>query len=344
MLRLPQFRLRRATTVAEAASVLANEPGLTRIVAGGTDLFPNLKRRHQRADTVLSLRAVKELYGVRGATGGELRIGAMTTLTAAARDERIRQTQPMLWRALMSISSPILRNTGTIGGNLCLDTRCTYYNQNEEWRQSIDYCMKAEGKTCWVAPSSPRCWAISASDSAPLLCAMGARVRLVSARGGERVIEAYDLFRDDGMQYLQKAPEEILTEVILPAPDGQRTSHWKLRRRGSIDYSVLTVGAAVWVDSAGIVTRANVHLGAVNSYPSRAEEVGAFLAGKPLNAETIAQAAPLARRGATPMDNTDFLARWRGHMVERYVEAALREVAGLDPGAMLPRHSMDIAG
>lgn len=343
MLRLPQFKLRQAASVAEAASVLASEPGVTRLVAGGTDLFPNLKRRHQQADTVLSLRGVKDLHGVHGKNGGELRIGAMTTLTAAARDERIRDTHPMLWRALVSISSPILRNTGTIGGNLCLDTRCTYYNQNEEWRQSIDYCMKAEGSTCWVAPSSPRCWAISASDSAPLLSAMGARVKLVSHRG-ERVIDVYDLFRDDGMEYLHKRPDEILTEVILPAPDGHRSSHWKLRRRGSIDYSVLTVGAAVWTDGNGVVTRANVHLGAVNSYPSRAQEVGTSLVGKPLTAETIAQAAPLARRNATPMDNTDFLARWRGHMVERYVEAALREIAGLDPGAMTPKHAMGVAG
>lgn len=342
MLRLPTFQFRMPGTVAEAASVLANESGETRIVAGGTDLLPNLKRRHQSADTVVSLRRVEELFGVRGESGGELTIGAMTTLTQAARDERIQQMHPMLWRALISISSPILRNTGTLGGNLCLDTRCTYYNQNEEWRQSIDYCMKAEGETCWVAPSSPRCWAISASDSAPLLSAVGAKVKLVSTQG-ERVIDAYDLFRDDGIEYLHKRPDEILTEVILPVPDGYRSSHWKLRRRGSIDYSVLTVGAAVWADDGGTVTRANIHLGAVNSYPSRAAAVGDFLVGKKLTEETIAEAAKLSRKDSTPMDNTDFLARWRGHMVVKYVEAALREIAGFDPGVRKPQHAMDVA-
>lgn len=342
MLRLPEFQLRLPTTVADAARALSEDPANTRIVAGGTDLYPNLKRRHQSANTLVSLARVGEVRGIEGGAGEEVRVGAMTTLTQLCRDDRIRTLYPSLWRAVASISSPLLRNTGTIGGNLCLDTRCTYYNQNEEWRRSISYCMKAEGETCWVAPSSPRCWAISASDSAPLLSAIGARVKLVSAEG-EQMVEVRDLFRDDGIDYLSKRPDEILTEVVLPPATGYRASHWKLRRRGSIDYSVLTVGAAVWTDEGGVVTDARVHLGAVNSFPSAAQECAEFLIGKPLTAENITEAAGLAKRDATPMDNTDFLARWRGHMVIRYVEAALREIAGLDPGVQRPRHAMEVA-
>lgn len=352
MLRLPKFRFHQAASVGEAARMLAGEGaaegGLVRLVAGGTDLWPNLKRRHQKADVVVGLGRVAALAGVENGHlhGGETRLGAMTTLSAAAHHPLVRGRYPALSRALDSISAPVLRNMGTVGGNLCLDTRCTYYNQNEEWRQSISYCMKAEGTVCWVAPGSPRCWAISASDSAPMLCALGARVKLVSA-AGERVIPVEQLFRDDGMDYLAKRPEEILTDVFLPADatapsaaeaKGCASAFWKLRRRGSIDFAVLTAACAVWTDGAGIVTRARVFLGAVASYPTPALATAEALVGKPLTAETIAAAAGLARRDATPMDNTDFAAPWRGQMVAKYVEAALRECAGLPTERLAPRH------
>jgi 4-hydroxybenzoyl-CoA reductase subunit beta len=223
-----------------------------------------------------------------------------------------------------------------------VDTRCTYYNQPEDWRRAIDYCMKAEGTVCWVAPSSPRCWAHSASDSAPMLAALGARARLVSA-AGERVVDLADLYRDDGIDYLAKGPEEIIVEVLLPATSdagGCRSSFWKLRRRGSIDFAVLSVAAAVWTDDGGTVTDARVVLGAVGSQPAPATATAEALIGHPLDAEILRHAASLARRDATPMDNTDFQAQWRGAMVPRYVEAALRECAGLPVERPLPRHTM----
>jgi 4-hydroxybenzoyl-CoA reductase subunit beta len=232
---------------------------------------------------------------------------------------------------------------GTIGGNVCVDTRCTYYNQTEEWRRSIDYCMKEQGSVCWVAPSSPRCWAHSASDSAPMLAALGARVRLVSA-AGERELALADLYRDDGIDYLNKRPEEILTAIELPAESaaGQcRSSFWKLRRRGSIDFAVLSAAAAVWTDDGGRVTAARVVLGAVASHPVAATATAEALVGGELTAERIAAAAKLARKHATPMDNTDFQAQWRGAVVVKYVEAALRECAGLPVERLAPKHGMD---
>ena len=242
---------------------------------------------------------------------------------------------------MQSISSPPLRNMGTIGGNLCVDTRCTYYNQTEEWRRSIDYCMKAEGEICWVATSSPRCWAHTATDSAPMACALGAKVKLVS-KEGERVIPIDDLYRDDGIQYLAKRPDEILTGLYLPADataDRCRSAFWKLRRRGSIDFAVLSAAAAVWTAPDGTVEKARIYLGAVSSRPLAAQESADFLIGKKLDRETIAQAAKLTRKVATPMDNTDFQTQWRGTMVQRYTEAALCEVAGLDPGRLAPKHA-----
>src|SRR4029079_6895286 len=182
------------------------------------------------------------------------------------------------------ISSPPLRHMGTLGGNLCLDTRCTYYDQTEEWRRSIGYCLKEEGTVCWVAPGSERCLAHAASDSAPMLSALGARVTLVS-QAGERAIPVEALYRDDGIRYLAKRPDEILTGVLLPKESDAlacRSSFWKLRRRGSIDFAVLSAAAAVWTAPTGEVLKARIYLGAVASAPLAAEEAAQSLLGKPL--------------------------------------------------------------
>ena len=310
----------------------AAEGASVRLVAGGTDLYPNMKRRHQKAATVISLARVAELRGIHVPTGvGELRIGAMETLTAVERSAAVRERYPALVRAVGWISSPVLRKMGTIGGNLCLDTRCTYYNQNEEWRQSIAYCMKAEGKICWVAPSSPRCWAVHSADSAPMLVALGARVRLRSA-AGEREIPIAALYRDDGMAYLTKQPDEIVTEIVVPGSSDAahcRTAFFKLRRRGSIDFGVLSVAVALWMDGE-VVREARVVLGSIASFPSPADDVARALVGQKLTAETLAAAAAKARSAATPMDNTDLDPRWRGQVTPVYVERTLRAAAGLE--------------
>jgi 4-hydroxybenzoyl-CoA reductase subunit beta len=343
MLRLPRFNFFQARTLAEAAAVLSGEGAaegeLVRLVAGGTDLWPNMKRRHQQASTVVSLMGIPGLSGID--VNGEIHIGATTSLSDVVAHRAVRERYPAFAAAVQSISSPPLRNMGTIGGNLCVDTRCTYYNQTEEWRRSIDYCMKAEGEICWVATSSPRCWAHTATDSAPMACALGAKVKLVS-KEGERVIPLDDLYRDDGIQYLAKRPDEILTGLYLPAEataDRCRSAFWKLRRRGSIDFAVLSAAAAVWTAPDGTVEQARIYLGAVASRPLAAQESADFLLGKKLTEETIAAAAKLTRKVATPMDNTDFQTQWRGTMVQRYTEAALREVAGLDPGRLAPKHA-----
>ncbi|MFP3940920.1 MAG: FAD binding domain-containing protein [Thermoanaerobaculia bacterium] len=341
MLRLPPFQLRRPRTLEEAVSILAGEgaaEGRARPVAGGTDLWPNMKRRHQRADTVVALSGIDALRGIE-ANGG-VRIGAGVTLAEVAAHPAVRERYPALARAVESISSPPLRNMGTLGGNVCVDTRCTYYNQTEEWRRSIDYCMKEAGTICWVAPSSPRCWAHSASDSAPMLAALGAELRLVGPQG-DRTIPVEDLYRDDGIDYLGKTADEVVAEVLVPresAADRLKASFWKLRRRGSIDFAVLSVAAAVRTEEDGTVRDARIVLGAVSSRPAAAEKAAAALVGRPLTAESIAEAAKLARRHATPMDNTDFQAQWRGAVVPSYVEAALRECAGLPTDRPTPGH------
>ena len=338
MLRLPPVDFRAPRSLDELLKEFPREN--TRLVAGGTDLWPNMKRRHQQAETVLSLMSIPELRSL-DQSSGELRIGATTTLSQIIRNDEVRERFPAFARALASISSPPLRNMGTLGGNLCVDTRCTYYNQTEEWRRSIDYCMKESGTVCWVATKSPRCWAHSASDSAPILCALGARVRLVSG-DGERVIPLTDLYRDDGIEYLGKRPDEVLTEILVPEESDTtscRSAFWKLRRRGSIDFSVLSVGAAVWLDG-DVVTRAAVYLGAVGSSPVSVTDTESILVGERMTEEVIDQVAKRAHKDAQPMSNTDFVASWRGKMAEHYTREALSEMAGLPPQHLAPKHRL----
>jgi 4-hydroxybenzoyl-CoA reductase subunit beta len=338
MMRLPIFRLHQPASLSEALALMGTAEGPTRLVGGGTDLWPNMKRRHQSAEDVVSLRNVAELRGIRGEAGGEIRIGAMTTLSAVAASPVIRSTLPALARAVESISTPAIRNMASLGGNLCLDTRCTYYNQNQEWRESIDFCMKEGGTVCWVAPQSPRCWAISSSDTAPLLCALDASIRLVSP-DGERELPLADLYKDDGIDYMTKRSDEVLTEVVIPAPGDLASSYWKLRRRGSIDFAVLSVAAAVRRDAEGTVEDARIWLGAVASAPVRSDAAAQELIGKALLPDVITRAAQAARKVATPLDNTDFTLQWRSKMVTTYVEAALREIAGLPQERLSPQHT-----
>jgi 4-hydroxybenzoyl-CoA reductase subunit beta len=340
MLRLPPFQFRLPTTLAEAADMLASEKQ-PRVVAGGTDLWPNMKRRHQHAETVISLMRIPELRALANGVG-DLTLGATLSLHEVATHATVKGGYPVLARAIDSISSPPLRHMGTLGGNVCVDTRCTYYNQTEDWRRAIDYCLKEAGKTCWVAPGSKTCLAHSASDSAPMLCALGARVRLQSA-AGEREIPLAALYDNDGIAYLTKQPTEIVSAIIVPAAaraDRCRTAFWKLRRRGSIDFAVLSSSVALWLDGDEVVTEARIYLGAVASQPLLAAAASEFLVGKRLEPEALRQAAELARKPATPFDNTDFQAQWRGQMVARYTEAALREAAGLDPVRLAPRHGV----
>ena len=341
MLRLPPIKLETPTTVQDAAKAIAN--GNTRLVAGGTDLWPNMKRRHQKAETIVSLMSIPGLDSI-DSVNANIRLGATATLSNVIRDDIVRERFPAFAGAVASISSPPLRNMGTIGGNLCVDTRCTYYNQTEEWRRSIDYCLKEEGTICWVATKSPRCWAHTASDAAPILCALDAKVRLVSATG-EREIPLTEMYVDDGIDYLAKQADEILTEVVVPETsdsDHCRSAFWKLRRRGSIDFSTLSVAAAVWTDDSDVVTRAAMYLGAVGAAPMPVAEIETVLVGNKITEDGIAEIAHVAHKIARPMDNTDFAASWRGKMTEQYATAVLREVAGLPPLRMRPRHMLKV--
>lgn len=334
MMRAPSFAYRAPRTVAEVAEILAGEGPKARLLAGGTDLIPNLKRRQQVPQTIVSLRRVEELK-TQAVGGGFLDLGAGLTLSKVVGNSALTPGQRALEVAAGKVATPQIRNMGTIGGNLCLDTRCNYYNQNYEWRQAIDFCKKApEGEaqtvvtkgTCWVAPSSPRCWAVSSTDTAPALVALGAEITLVS-KEGERRIPLHELYFDDGMAYLTKRPDELLTQVHVPVlGEGWKSTYWKLRRRGSFDFPVLSVAAAIKFGPQGVVEEARVTLGAVQSYPVSVPTDA--LLGQPLTDEAIETFAAAAAKPARPLDNTDYHLSWRKKVCSSYIAGALKELRG----------------
>jgi len=334
MLRLPSFTYLQPKTLTQALRWKQDAGPDGMYVAGGTDLYPNMKRRHQEPRVVISLAGLKPLRKVRereveGSGPRQLVLGAGMTLTEVGTHRKIRRRYPVVAHGAELISTPLLRNMGTLGGNLCLDTRCTYYNQTYEWRKAIDFCMKKDGAICWVAPSSPRCWAVQSSDLAPVMVALGAELLLVGP-DGERLVSADRFYANDGVAYLTKQPDEILTEVRLPAPNGWDATYHKLRRRGSFDFPVL--GVAAWIRwDGGTVADARVVLGGVASWPQEVTGAGDAVRGSRLEPEAVEAAAAAAFRPSKPMDNTDFGLAWRKEMTRVYVRRALEELASRGP-------------
>jgi 4-hydroxybenzoyl-CoA reductase subunit beta len=325
MMRLPKFNYRVANKVSDAVNMISDAGPDAMFVAGGTDLYPNMKRRQQTPGTVISVTHIRDLREIRGDARSGIVIGASVSLTEICEHPIINRDYPVVASAARLISTPILRNMGTLGGNLLLDTRCNYYDQNYEWRRGINFCMKKDGDTCWVAPSSRKCWAVQSSDLAPVMVALGARVRLVS-NVTDRVVDAGGLYNNDGIDYLHKMPGELLTEIHLPPVNGARSIYKKLRRRGSFDFPVLGVAVALDVAGDGIVRGAKLILGGVAPAPIVVTEAEELLIGQPLNGESIQAAAEAAYMKARPLDNTDFVMGWRKQMARPFVTRALEEL------------------
>src|SRR6266851_955858 len=340
MMRLPKFEYRVPRTIAEAVKIVGDVGPTAQFVAGGTDLYPNMKRRQQTPRTVISVMRVPELNQITGDGKSGIRIGASVTLTDIVEHPLINRDYPVIAHAAHTISTPILRNMGTIGGNLLLDTRCNYYDQNFEWRKGINFCLKKDGDVCWVAPGSLKCWAVQSSDLVPVMVAIGAKFRLASTLG-ERMIDAAGFYNDDGIDYLKKRPDELLVDIHLPPTNGWRASYHKLRRRGAFDFPVL--GVAAWIQLGGQekaaggtpaipveavpVTDARIILGGIAPSPVEVHEAGAALIGHAFDDEHIQAAAEAAYIKARPLDNTDFVMNWRKQMARQYTLRALRELA-----------------
>lgn len=325
MMRLPKFSYLVPREISDAVKMMGDAGPEGQFVAGGTDLYPNMKRRQQTPRTVISVTRLKELSQITGDGQSGLMIGASVSLTDICEHAVINRDYPFVAAAARTISTPILRNMGTIGGNLLLDTRCNYYDQNYEWRKGINFCMKKDGDICWVAPGSSKCWAVQSSDLVPLMVAIGAKVKLVSTLG-ERLVEAAGLYNNDGIAYLHKRPDELLTEIHLPPTQGWRATYKKLRRRGAFDFPVLGVAARLDLGQDGTVNAAKLVLGGIAPAPIEVKEAEAALVGSPLNEERMQAAAESCYRIARPLDNTDFVMNWRKQMARPYVLRALQEL------------------
>lgn len=328
MLRLPEFEFRPARTVEEALAEFARAEGSGTYVAGGTDLVPNMKRRQLEPPVLIGIRGISDIQGVTRTPAGGVRLGAGLTLSRLAADRDVGALAPGLVEAAVQVANPQIQRMGTLGGNLCVDTRCNYYNQSFEWRRSIGFCMKKDGDVCLVAPGSSKCWAVSSSDTAPILIALDARVRLAGPEG-TREIPLAALYRDDGIAYLSRRPEEILTDVEVPAAPGRRSTYLKVRRRGSFDFPLLGVGAALRLED-GVIREARLVLGAVHTHPVEVPEAGQILAGVSPADAALDAVADAAYRRSRPLDNTDLSLYWRKRITRVTVRRALARLLDRD--------------
>lgn len=327
MLRLPPFHLHVPRNVAEAVAAKGELGPRAVYLAGGTGLFPGMKRRQLEPEVVIPVQHLPELRAA-GDANGSVRLGAARTVDELAHDSRIRKEWPALADACARVATPLVRNLATLGGNLCLDTRCSFYDRSLEWREAIDFCLKKDGDLCRVASSSQRCWAIQAGDLSPLVIALGARLELTGPEGS-RTVPADGFYNDDGIRYLNKHRDELVAAVLLPREPGGESVYRKVSRRESFDFAVLSVAAWIRRESPEAeVTDARLVLGAVGSAPVVVPEAAAALVGRPLSEDTIRGAAEAAWKAARPLDNADQSGLWRKTVVRPYVVRTLRRLAG----------------
>ena len=297
-----------------------------RVVAGGTDLIPSLKQKLFEPEYVLDLRAIRELRGIRALAGGGVEIGALTTLREIERSEFLRQHYPVLTEAAATVASPVLRNMGTIGGNICLDTRCLWYNQSLTWRKSCGFCIKKDGDLCHVAPGGTKCWAVFSGDTPPALLCLDAELELASASGTRRVA-LRDFYTGLGDNYRNLQPRELLTRVFLPASSAGFTGVYrKLRVRGSIDYPLAGV-AVVMKRLNGHIADARIGITAVNPAPLLVAGASELLAGKMVD-ECLAEAAgDMAARMSKPLTTSALTPEYRREMIRVFTKRAVLAAA-----------------
>lgn len=319
---LPPFALLRPRTLEQAVEQLAAHGPEAMLVAGGTDVVPNLRAGLFAPRVLVDLKAIRDLGGIRFEPGRGLQLGPLTTLTAIAESPVVREHYPVLAEAAATVASPVLRNMGTLGGNLCLETRCLWYNQSFFWRKALGFCLKKDGSVCHVAPGGQRCWAVWSGDTAPALLALDAEVEIASRRGVRRVPLA-GFYKHDGMDRINLGREEILSGVRVPARTaGYRGSYHKLRIRGSIDYPLAGVAVALKLED-GICRDARLGLTAVNPAPVLVEEVGELLRGQRFSPALVEAAAQAVIRTGKPLKTSVSTPEYRREMLRVFARRAL---------------------
>jgi 4-hydroxybenzoyl-CoA reductase subunit beta len=316
---LPTFQLLRPKTLDDAVAMLEKHDGEVKIIAGGTDLLPSMKQKLFTPAHVLDLRGIGELRGIRNLPGGGVEIGALTTLSAIEHSQIIRKDYAVLHEAVKTVASPVLRNMGTLGGNLCLDTRCLWYNQSLLWRKSCGFCLKKDGDLCHVAPGGKFCWATFSGDTPPALLCLGAEIEIAGPHG-VRCTPLSEFYVNDGIVRLNLAQNEIVTRVYLPeSAAGWHGSYGKLRVRGSIDYPLAGVAVALKM-KAGRVEDARVAITALNPAPFLVKDADAQLIGMAPDEELAERIGEMAARTAKPLTTSALTPEYRREMVRVFAK------------------------
>jgi 4-hydroxybenzoyl-CoA reductase subunit beta len=330
MLRLHEYTYHRPRTIEEAAALIAATPGKAAAIAGGTDIVPNMKHRLATPQHLVALKQIPELHGI-VQRDAELRIGAAETLTTVSRNQLVRDHFASLSQATGSIAGPQLRNMGTIGGNLCLDTRCTYYNQTFFWRNALGYCLKKDGDACHVTKVGKKCVAANSSDCAPVLMTLGAIADLASVEG-TRSVPVADFFVADGIWNSVRKWNELVTAIRIPLPGAQhRTAFQKVRQRNSIDFPLLNVAVAGDIEGDGVVRSLRIVVSALGARPRVVSGLDKLTRGQRLTDDLVDAVARKAFEQCHPLTNIIVDADWRRAMVPVYVRRALVQLR--EPGA-----------
>ena len=331
MLRLPPYQYHRPTSLDAAVALMAEHGDDAMYVAGGTDVVPNMKHRLFEPGHLIALKSIDELKGIEevpssNGTEGVLRISAAETLTAVASHPRVRDLFPALADAAAHVAGPQLRNSGTIGGNVCLDTRCTYYNQTHFWREALGFCLKKDGDVCHVTRTGKKCVAAHSADTPPVLITLGAEAVLVGPNG-RRAMPVADFFVADGIVNTRRSRDEILTEIRIPlASAACRQAYVKLRQRKSIDFPLLTVAVAADVDGSGLVRSIQGVVTGLGSRPRTLTKWNDVAEGRALDGELIDELVKRAHKQCHPLENIIVDPEWRRAMVPVFVKRALEQV------------------
>jgi len=321
VLRLPKFEIVEPTTVDEAVDALAEHGADARVMAGGTDLMPNMKHEIETPPVVIGLWRLDGLKTVTD-EGDVIRIGAMATLDALSKHALVVEHLPSLAEAVAAVAGPQLRRMGTIGGNVCLDTRCVYINQSYFWRQALGFCIKKDGTACHVVAGGRRCVAAASNDSAPVLMTLGASVVLRSPRG-ERVLPIDDFYTTDGVYNQVRQRDELLTEIRVPKPSaGTIAAYRKLRTRAAIDFPELGVAVLARLDADGVVEHADICVTALGARPVHVKRIEAIYAGRRLDDTLIRELSDAAYKRSKPLTNIVSDPAYRREMVPVFVRRA----------------------
>ncbi len=327
-MRLPAFRYVAPSTLDEATAVLEDYGPECRIIAGGTDLLPSMKQRILRPTVLLSLERIRNLDRMGFDSQGDLRIGPLVRIGVLEKEVRVLRDYPIVAQAAKAVASPQLRQMGTLGGNLSLDTRCYYYNQSESWRRSRPKCIKMGGDRCNAVGGGKKCFAVFSGDLGPALMALDAKVTLLS-RAGERTIPLSAYYTGKGESPFAKELKEIILGVqVSPPSEGAISAYHKYRIRKSIDFPLASVAAVIKTDKKEKkCLGAKVIISAVGMRPQELAEIGRLLEGERLDSVTIEKASQLAFNAARPVANQAGSPEHRRLMIKFLVKKALEEAA-----------------